>query len=70
MTPDDEFRHETCKHCGEAIRQRSTSGARGWTHTTGKQTGMHRCALDPYGYDAAPDYEPCSFACRGSAIGE
>lgn len=51
---------EQCKHCGLAI-----GGANGWVHLEGKQRLMHRCALDPYGFDAAPVGEPCSPMCNG-----
>ncbi len=50
-----------CKHCGLYI---SDLGY-GWIHDSGGQAGKHRCALEPYGYDAEPVGEPCSFACRG-----
>lgn len=61
--------YDTCKHCGLRIltvvadpaRQRGT-----WVHDEGEQRGKHRCALDPYGFDAAPERDPCSHACRGS----
>ena len=53
---------EICKHCGLEIEG---SGPAGWVHLEGPQTGKHRCALEPYGYDAAPASEACSFACRG-----
>ncbi|WP_454232016.1 hypothetical protein [Mycolicibacterium fortuitum] len=54
-----------CKHCGLGIEDRGS----GWSHSEGPQTGLHRCAVDPYGYDAAPEGEPCSFACLGSSTG-
>lgn len=51
----------TCKHCGLGI-----AGLRGnWIHTEGPQHGKHRCALNPYGYDAAPHVEPCDVDCNG-----
>lgn len=53
----------TCKHCHLAIHDPGS----GWTHSEGMQKGRHRCAVDPYGYDAAPEGEACSFACRGSS---
>lgn len=55
-------RVEICKHCGLAIEG---DRPHGWVHLEGEQKGLHRCALDPYGYDAAPASEDCSFACRG-----
>ncbi|TXI62208.1 hypothetical protein [Mycolicibacterium mageritense] len=55
----------TCKHCDLSIENRGSS----WTHTEGPQSGLHRCAVEPYGYDAAPVGEPCSHACLGSSTG-
>lgn len=52
---------ETCKHCRLKIEDRGS----GWAHAEGPQMGKYRCALNPYGYDAAPVGERCSFACRG-----
>lgn len=54
---------ERCKHCGLAIV--GDGQGHGWTHLEGKQRRMTRCAVDPYGYDAAPVGEACSFACLG-----
>lgn len=54
---------ETCKHCGLAIAGDGRPGR--WLHDEGPQQSLHRCAIEPYGYDAAPADEPCSFACRG-----
>lgn len=54
---------ETCKHCGEAI------APTGYRHASGTQSGRVRCAVEPYGYDAAPNGEACSFACIGSRTG-
>lgn len=51
-----------CKHCGEGIEDQGT----GHVHTTGEyQVGMNRCAVNPYGYNAEPEGEPCGFTCRG-----
>lgn len=50
-----------CKHCGLEIEDRPS----GWTHIEGAQSGRHTCALDPYGFEAEPHGEPCSFPCRG-----
>jgi hypothetical protein len=50
-----------CKHCDLKIVDKGV----GWIHVEGEQTSKHRCALEPYGYDAAPHYEECSFTCRG-----
>ena len=55
---------ERCKHC--QLRIFSYNGApQTWRHAEGDQAGKNRCAIDPYGYDAAPADEPCSFACNG-----
>jgi hypothetical protein len=55
-----------CKHCGRPI---GGDGGPGWVHLDGPQRRMHRCAVEPYGFDAAPAGEPCSFACLGSGPG-
>ncbi|WVX88621.1 hypothetical protein SEA_CHEESETOUCH_78 [Gordonia phage CheeseTouch] len=52
----------SCKHCDKAIE--TTSGV-AWLHTEGPQRGKIRCAIDPYGYNAAPADEPCDFTCNG-----
>jgi hypothetical protein len=58
----------TCKHCTLAIH--SDSGKPDtWVHSEGYQARLHRCAVDPYGYDAAPEGDPCSHACLGSRTG-
>lgn len=56
---------ETCKHCGESIESRG----KGYGHTSGPQAGKTRCAVEPYGYDAAPAGVACSIMCRGSRDG-
>ena len=53
-----------CKHCDLPI---APSGATGWVHVNGPQQGKIRCAINPYGYNAAPSYEPCDFTCNGGA---
>lgn len=57
----------TCKHCGEGIADDGS----GYVHVTGQhQLGMHRCALDPYGFHAEPVGTPCgdhpANPCNGS----
>jgi len=48
-----------CKHCGVPI----TLNGRTWVHVEGYQAGKHTCALDPYGYGAAPIGVPCERPC-------
>lgn len=50
-----------CKHCGLGITERSGV----WVHTEGPQERKRTCAINPYGYDAAPDGEPCVDHCNG-----
>lgn len=59
-----------CKHCSLEIT--SDSGGSDWVHAEGPQKQLHRCALEPYGYDAAPEGEPCQEGCialRTEAVG-
>lgn len=53
---------EKCKHCNLGIK----GSPYAWLHVEGPQRGKVRCALTPYGYDAAPDGEECSHSCLGS----
>lgn len=57
---------EECKHCGMEIR---SSDSKHWSHAEGPQRGLNRCAVSHYGYDAAPAWQECSFACNGSVTG-
>lgn len=51
-----------CKHnCGHRIVRRGHS----WVHAEGPQIGKNRCAINPYGYNAAPIGEPCDRTCNG-----
>lgn len=61
-----DWQKDECKHCGLEIR---SSDGRHWSHAEGDQRGKHRCAVTPYGYDAAPSSQPCSIACLGSSTG-
>jgi hypothetical protein len=45
----------SCKHCGEWLVKNGND----WYHAAGDQQGKHRCALDPYGFNAAPMGTPC-----------
>lgn len=49
----------SCKHCGLQITLKGQS----WVHVEGDQAGKHTCALDPYGYGAAPIGAPCERPC-------
>lgn len=63
-----DWQQDVCKHCGLEIR--SPEGKpHTWLHTEGEQCGRCRCAVEPYGYDASPERDPCSFACLGSSTG-
>lgn len=53
---------ETCKHCGLGI----TDSAGRWVHSEGLQQRLRTCAIEPYGYEAAPVGEPCNFTCIGA----
>lgn len=66
MTGRADWPKDECKHCGMEIR---SSDGKNWSHVEGPQRGLHRCALAMYGYDAAPESAPCSFACLGSVTG-
>ncbi|AXF51616.1 hypothetical protein CONSTELLA_126 [Mycobacterium phage Constella] len=62
------WQRTVCKHCGERVVQRSDAGECYWTHATGAHAGKHRCAVEPYGYNAEPSGTPCSGppnACAG-----
>ncbi|AER49441.1 hypothetical protein SG4_31 [Mycobacterium phage SG4] len=61
-----DWQQDECKHCGLEIR---SSDGRNWSHAEGPQRGLNRCAVNPYGYDAAPASQACSFACLGSVTG-
>ncbi|MGN5238077.1 hypothetical protein [Rhodococcus sp. SJ-3] len=58
--------HPICKHCGIPVIDRGS----GWVHTDGPQQGLHRCALNPYGYDAEPHGEACAHTCLGHDKGK
>jgi hypothetical protein len=63
-----DWQRDVCKHCGLDIV--SPKGMpHTWSHAEGYQRGKHRCAVEPYGYDASPERDPCSFACLGSVTG-
>lgn len=66
-TGRSEWQKDECKHCGLEIR---SSDGKNWSHAEGYQRGKNRCAVDPYGYDAAPADQPCSPDCRGSRTGK
>ena len=51
----------TCKHCDVKI---VLNGAT-WVHSEGDHIGKHTCAIDPYGYGAAPIGAPCTPICNG-----
>jgi hypothetical protein len=57
---------ERCKHCGLLIIYGTIQSPTGWVHAEGPQEFRHRCALDDYGYDAAPATEECSASCLGA----
>jgi hypothetical protein len=48
-----------CKHCGLRI----AGGVGAWHHIEGPQTGKNTCAINPYGFDAAPHGELCNHTC-------
>ncbi|WP_277212337.1 hypothetical protein [Isoptericola croceus] len=56
-----------CKHCGRTIA--TTGYWAGWVHAEGAQHRLGRCHTDdsglPYGYNAEPAGEPCTFSCFG-----
>jgi hypothetical protein len=66
MIGSSEWLRDECKHCRLEIISRTGEH---WSHAEGPQRGLNRCALNPYGYDAAPASQPCSFACLGSFTG-
>lgn len=58
-------RTDRCKHCGRLIDKHGNT----WRHVDGPQRGKNTCAIDPYGYEGAPESQPCSHICIATRLG-
>lgn len=54
---DDMSASEMCKHCHLLLTQDDWGN---WRHAEGLQRGKLRCAADPYGFHAEPEWMECS----------